>query len=146
MVAKRKAAGRKRKTSKSAGSSSDWLSALYNSQTGRVIVAEMLVAAAGAAAAVLLSERGRQGQVAMVKAGRQTANRLKKAGGKAVEAFSEGVASTAGRAGEFATAAGKTIGLSKDPSQQELAQKALEMKKDAPKPSRPDPDDIGHVH
>jgi mRNA-degrading endonuclease toxin of MazEF toxin-antitoxin module len=71
---------------------SGWLSSLMNSQTGRVIAAEALVAAAGAAAAVLVASRTEGGR----KAGRAMA----RAAGDTTEMMKEAARSAANAAGE----------------------------------------------
>ena len=73
----------KRTARKSETEQSSWIQALYVSQTSRTIIAEMLVAAAGAAAAVLLSDKGRAGAKAVAETGRDTLKSAKQAGKRA---------------------------------------------------------------
>lgn len=141
MAAKRKTATRstRKRSSPKMAASSGWVEALYASQTGRTIVAEMLVAAAGAAAAVLLStEKGRQAGAAMAEAGRDAVGTIKKSGKRAAAAASSALDSAAERAGAISTAAAKASGLHHEPTQQELAEKALEMRNQNVTPSRSD--------
>ncbi len=126
-------------SAKSSTKTSDWVRSLYESQTGKTIVAEMLVAAAGAAAAVLLSERGRSGAKALVQSGRDAASKVRRTGARAGSAATDVLGTAVERAGMATDAAAKTVGLKSEPTQQDLAEKALEMRNegDAAHPSRP---------
>jgi hypothetical protein len=75
---------------------SGWLASLIGSQTGRVIMAEVLVAAAGAAAAVLVASRTEAGAKAgqsLAKAGRDSANVMREAAKSAAAAAGDVIAS-----------------------------------------------------
>lgn len=88
---------------------SGWMTTLLGTQTGRVLVAEALVAAAGAAAAVLVasrSESGARAGKAMLRAGREGTAKLK-------EAASEAARSVLG---------------DDNPSQQDLAERAARLR------------------
>ena len=91
MAAKRKTATRttRKRSSPKPATSSGWVEELYASQTGRMIVAEMLVAAAGAAATVLLStDKGKEAGAAVAEASRGAVGTIKKSGKRAAAAAS----------------------------------------------------------
>jgi hypothetical protein len=108
------------------------MSSLIGSQTGRVIMAEALVAAAGAAAAVLVASRTEQGEKAreaLVRTGRDSAAVLKEAARSAATAAGEVIAAMATNA--LGNVAKQVLGgearRSDDdmPTQHDLAKKAM---------------------
>lgn len=131
MAKKRKVTARsKSKKPTTSLMSSDWMQSIYESQTGRTIVAEMLVAAAGVAAAVLLSEKGRKGAHSLVKAGRDSASTGRQALTRAGSATGDVLDSAIERASVATNIVAKKVGLKPEPTQHDLAEKALEMRKE----------------
>ncbi len=119
---------------------SSWVQALYESQTSRTIVAEMLVAAAGAAAAVLLSDRGRAGAKALAEAGGDALKGVKRAGKRTSSNVASAVGAATDRVGAATGVAAKAVGL-KSLTQHDLAEKAFEIRQrgeEASAASRPE--------
>jgi hypothetical protein len=80
---------------------SGWISSLLNSQTGRVVMAEALVAAAAAAAGVLVASRtetGKKAGRAIADAGRRGGALAKEAAVSAASAAADVITATAGDA------------------------------------------------
>jgi hypothetical protein len=117
-------------------SPSGWMpniASLLGSQTGRVMMAEALVAAAGAAAAVLVAsrtERGEKAREALMRTGRDSATILKDAARSAATAAGEVVAAMATDAiGHVAKQVLSSGDRDEDmPTQHDLGKKAMNMK------------------
>ena len=110
---------------KAASNGEGWFDALLNSQTGRTIAAEVLIAAAGAAAAVLLSGKAD----AVVEAGQTAVDQAKKTSKKTLDAANKAMSTAKKHASNIVEATGRASGLKQEPTQHDLAEKALEMKK-----------------
>ena len=125
-----------------------WFAALMESQTGRTIAAEVLIAAAGAAAAVLLSGKAD----AVVEAGQTAVDQAKKTSKKTLDAANKAMSTAKKHASNIVEATGRASGLKQEPTQHDLAEKALEMKKRVADQSetyrqfdqRPIPEDTTH--
>ena len=136
---------------------SGWFSTLIGSQSGRVIMAEALVAAAGAAAAVLVASRtetGAKAGRALMKAGRDGTDVMKEAARSAAAAAGDVIAKSAtgaienlatfklgSTAGQVVGAMAKSMMGQDEPSQHDLAEKALRMKARKERDNDDTPDD-----
>ena len=145
---KRSVSKRSERGRKVASNDGGWFAALMESQTGRTIAAEVLIAAAGAAAAVLLSGKAD----AVVEAGQTAVDQAKKTSKKTLDAANNAMSTAKKHASNIVEAAGRASGLKQEPTQHDLAEKALEMKKRVADQSetyrqfdqRPIPEDTTH--
>ncbi len=101
-VSKRSERGRKVATN-----DGGWFAALMESQTGRTIAAEVLIAAAGAAAAVLLSGKAD----AVVEAGQTAVDQAKKTSKKTLDAANKAMSTAKKHASNIVEAAAAGIRL-----------------------------------
>lgn len=105
---------------------SGWFKDMMSSQTSRVIMAEALVAAAGAAAAVLVASRTEPGERAS-KALADSAGLMKEAAISAASAARDVIGKGATEA--IGSAARSLMGAAEE-TQHELAEKAFRMKRE----------------
>lgn len=84
-----------------------------------------------------MSKKGRGASAAVVDAGRAAVGTVKKSGRRAASAAYVAIGSVVEGADQISAAAAKATGLQHEPTQHELAEKALEMRGRKDAPSRP---------